>query len=352
MASSSASSIATVLEDIVAEVKNQLFEPTVLLDAMVKTGGVKERTGVPIKVPAIVNKHSTIINVSSPSATLSANHTDPLQYLLLDYEHLATDIILDEVSYREAQGDAAKVDLWQTRVEEVLQDFRDKVNLKIVGNVDADGIFSKLITFNGMTTSGTGTSTGIFESAASNQDWKQGGQDNTIGGLSKATYPAYSHQWQTAGANYATNGRFKLELLISKCQKFAGKKPDLVLMSQKAWGLQRSVNSNTERVMIKAGTDDQAFSYGSFSVMGVPVDFDIALDTNNAAASTTDLISAYVLDFKTLYLAHLPGCWFEVGEKESYLPSRSLSQGAPVRLSLQVVPPQLSSQGVLVNGEA
>lgn len=356
MASSSPGVQATVLADIVEDIRNQLSQATPLLDAMEKKGAVLEKTGAPIRVPAIVSSHSNIVALTSPSTSLSPNHLDPVVSYDLDWQHLATDIVLDEVSMREAQGDEAKIDLWQARAEVVLSDLHSKINDKLVGNIDSENIFNVLKTLNGMNATGTGSSTGLFESTGNTttNPYGKGGQTHVFG-LDKSLYNfRWNHQWATIGASYGTVGRGQIEQMASRCRKFDEKKqlPDLILMSPNGWSLQRVSNTGVEQTIIKGGSSDADFSYGDFTIMGIPVAFDIALEPNNTAASTTDKITAMLLSFSTMKLYHLPGCYYDVGEKESYLAAQSLAMGAPVKWSGQLVVSKLANQAVVVNGEA
>lgn len=127
---------------------------------------------------------------------------------------------------RMLQGDKAVVDLWDSRLQNVMNNFMRDAEKQVFGGKVA--ALSSLNTLNGGE-----VATGFFEANAF------GSQTNVVGTVSRAAYagvPQLQHQYGTGAGDFSTNGYIQLVRLAAALEAYGLTEKGCWFASQAAYG--------------------------------------------------------------------------------------------------------------------
>jgi hypothetical protein len=172
--------ISTTLQLLRDKLIDNSFLSHPLFRAIEQAGNlVKVSGGLRVEQPVIFGEHSSITELSNGFEPVSMAVTDPFQSAKFEYSNFTQPIILSAVEKAANKGDLAVVNILESKMKNVMLGLKKEVSKQVmVGNSTS---LTTLQTLNGMTTAaGSGWLEGV--AAAS--------QQNSVGGLSKATYQA------------------------------------------------------------------------------------------------------------------------------------------------------------------
>jgi hypothetical protein len=172
----------------------------------------------------------------------------------------------------------------------------------------------------------------------------QGLQLNTVGGLAKTTYRDLENQYVDANSGFGADPIGLLTELFIKCQiRSPDGTPQLIPMSETAYKLYKKGLFTNERFVSETTLDGGNLALSFHNAMCV-------VDPNLPVNSAAEVISAYVLDFKHIFLFMDSRANFTLGAFESL--SGYTARKADMTLRIQVGFDHLESSGVLGRAEA
>lgn len=335
--------LATTLQAYAKTIEDQTFRKSPLLDTIIKLKKLKkEGGGQSLVKPVSLADHSSIVDLSGtgsePVSLIFSNTKDRAIY---EWSHSAVPVGITHKDKVENQGPQKVIDLMSAQVEESYNQLVRGLNQRIVANGSAATFgFSNLTTLAG-STSGGGSTTGIFEGKAF------GSQVNTVGGISKSANAAYwQHQFADVADDFSANGYNKMTKLFNDCIQFGRGAPHVVLMSELAYqNFAEYVGSLTRFV-------DQSkvasVGYDGFTFKGALVVHEPSL---LPSATADEEVSAYALNLDQIQLNYIDGQWFEVSDWQSLLAAGIAAEGCLITTSCQLAAAHLASSGILVDGD-
>jgi hypothetical protein len=156
---------------------DELYKKVAFLDGVKKAGGVEvEKGGIKIQRPLSIQEHSTITQLATGYEPVNLAVNDVLRPAVYDWADYVSPIVITRKEELENSGEYAIVKILEARMKSVMGMLRRETNKQILrGN---SGVLSSLNTLNGST-----NTNGFLEPRAT------GSQTNTVGGISKSTFP-------------------------------------------------------------------------------------------------------------------------------------------------------------------
>ena len=293
------SSTLRILKD--EEVDN-LYKATPLLDSIQKQGGVETVDGgAKLDRPMILAEHSTITQLSSGYEPINLSASDVLRHQSYEFQNATIPVIITKVEEMANKGPRALVDVAQARMKAAMGQFKREYEKALVAN--SSTVLTQLSSLNG--TSSGKSSDGFFENLAF------GDQTNTIGGISKSSFPDdFQHQYAEIAA--ATVGGTELIDALTEIYVDAqlrtpdGSAPNLILCSPLFFKLYKAQLYNNQR-FVDASTLDggqMQLAFHGAALIPSPVMVGLPAGTTAAPSSFAADIAAYVLNTKYIKLVY------------------------------------------------
>lgn len=326
--------LSSTLSSIREEAVDQLFRKTAFLDQAKKLGGVEyDDGGTQLTRPLIIAEHSTTTEFPVGNESLSLAYTDVMRPAVYYWNDFARAVVITRKDELENSGDKAIVKILETRFKSVMVGLKKELNAQILAG--GSTVLPNFNTLNGVTNTG-----GFLEEEV----FLTGGQSNSVGGLSKATYATafWNNQSGTASSAYGTNGLVIMDNLSAAIGAYGGD-TQVVIMSIAGFANYKRVLQANERYIDPKVLDGgrMALAWG-----GAVVERDAAMPVNTLG---TNDITAYLLDFSGIKLVIHEEADFSVSEMVS-VPGTA-AKTAMVYFKGQLVADHLASQGLLIDGD-
>jgi hypothetical protein len=325
--------LSSTLRELIKDEVDQLFKTTPLLDHMNRNGGVRiVDGGQKVDQPLILSEHSSITQLSSGYEPTNLAVKDVLQNATFDFADYVAPVVITRKEELSNSGPRAIVDIAEARLKSVMGMFkREWEKQAVAGN---STVMTEMLTLNG------NTPTGFLEPDP------VGSQGNSVGGLSKTTFPDLQNQYVTASAGFTGNATsFLTELFIAAQQRTPDTTPDLILASESAYKLYKLDLFAKERYISEQTLDSGKLALAFHGAM-MYVDPNMPVNPGGG----DDEISMYVLNTKHIKVIFDSRANFTLGDFQKL--SGYTSRSADVMLRTQLSFDHLLSSGVLANAES
>ncbi len=317
-----------------SEVDN-LYKKVAFLDGVRSAGGVEtEPGGIKIQRPLSIQEHSTITQLATGYEPVSLAVNDVLRPAVYDWCDFTAPIVITKKEEMENSGEYAIVRILEARMKSVMGMLRREMNKQIL--VGDSSVLSSLNTLNGDDgAGGLGSSTGFLEHLITT------GQNNTVGGISKATFnvAGWTNQFADAGGTLAMADLYNIYIAANSVAP-SGDISHLI-MSEDAFAQYRGLLFAQERFI-----DAQKLDGGRMALAfnGAIAEQDPEMGFASSVAGNTD---AYMLNYDGIKLVYHSEGDFAVSPFEHI--SGTTARAAQLYVKVQLVADHLGSQAVLIN---
>jgi len=322
-----------------SEVDN-LFKKVAFLDGVRQAGGVEtESGGIKIQRPLSIAEHSTITQLATGYEPVSLAVNDVLRPAIYDWCDFTAPIVITKKEEMENSGEYAIVKILESRMKSVMGMLRRELNRQILRGDSA--VLTGMNTLNGNVNGTLGSATGFLEHIAPAP--LPSGQNNVVGGISKATFqvPGWLNQFGNAGGTLAMTDLYNLYIAANSVAP-AGDVSQ-VIMSDSAFSQYRNLLFAQERFVqtdkLDGGRMGLAFN-GAVAEQDPEMGFLSSLGGNPS-------VDAYMLNYDGIKLVFHSEGDFAVSPFEHI--SGTTARAAQLYVKAQLVADHLGSQGVLVN---
>ena len=330
--------LASTLQYILEEETEAVKRRHAFLDYAEKCKGIETLDGgARIDVPVSVKDHSLVTYHSDGYEPTNESIQDVMVSAQFPWAFWTAPVALSAKRALENSGDQAIISLYSAHVKSVMDKMGRDLNAQILnGSIPTSG----LETLYG---AAAGVTTGFVEGIA------KASQDNTVGGLSKATYnvPGWTNAFFSGAGAFATNGKTGMDSIQTQIMSVhQGPKPvDVVIASEAAFRLYKQTLFANERYVSDAELDG-----GRMNLLfaGAPVVPDLGMTVAGRAGDA--IFSMYFLNFAGVKLYFHTDGKFELVSR-----GRALGYATDtwqVQLMAQLVGIHLGSLGVLTNADA
>lgn len=330
--------ISTTLRKLLPESVDQKFRTVPLLDTLKSSGGVEKLNGgQKIDVAVGLFDHAAATQFSTGTESFATTFTDVHRTASFDWAMAGVPVYITEKDRLQNSGELAIIDIAKSRMDAQLGNLMRLVEERIVkGQAAASNPLTDIQSLNGID-----TYTGWLEEGAYGS-----GQENSVGGLSKATYTDWNNVVGNASDAFATNGLDQMRLIHDSCSVYGPfGAPSLVLASLNSYRLYWSQVQAQER-FVKADNVLDAGRAGLAWGGGV---MRPSINLGFTGGSSTDA-SMYFLNPEAMKLFIHRDADFDM-VPFTRASSQALDE-AYIRVMLQLVGLHLGSLGVLVNAES
>ena len=320
---------------------DELYKKVAFLDGARKKGGIETETGgIKLQRPLSLAEHSSITQLATGYEPVSLAVNDVLRPAIYDWCDFVSPILVTRKEELENSGEYAIVKIVEARMKSVMGMLRRELNKQIlVGN---STVLTAMNTLNGSI-----SSTGFLEA-----DLPSGtNQNNTVGGISKTTFPVpgWKNQYANSGT-FATNGLNAMSKIYIGANSVApmgdishiiGTEDFMARYKAALFQNERFINEKT----LDGGRMSLAFS-------GAAVEADPALTGINvtSTADGSQPLSAYFLNYDGIKLVFHKDADFAVSPFE-YV-SGTTARSAQLYVKCQLIADFLGGQGMLVNANS
>ena len=310
------------------------FRTIPLLDAVNRLGNVEKVDGGSyIDAPVILTDHSTITQLTTGYEAVSLAVKDPLRTASYSWCDAAAPIVITRKEELSNKGERAIIRIAEARLKQTMGMFKREVEKQIIAG--SSTILTDLQSLNGLD-----AATGWFEEGTF------GAQGNTVGGISKSSFPL-SWQNQVQNGSFAANGLKKMQQLLIDCQQYAPEGDvDLILASPISYGLYKDELQQLERYT--SATEERNMA-GRLALQFNGAAMYIEPNLGFTGSGGTNKMSMYFLNTKLFNIYFDQDAMFELGDMETI--SGYAAMSAQIALRMQVTTANLSGHGVLVNAE-
>lgn len=323
--------LSSTLRILLDEAVDNLYRSTPLLDQIRADGGLELFDGgSQLDVPLILAEHSSITQMSSGYEPINLAVQDALRQGSFGWCDFIAPIVITQREELSNKGDRAVLSIAEARMKSVMGTLRREWERQAVAGTSA--ILTDMLTLNG-----GASGTGFIEGLAS------GAQNNTVGGLSKATFSDLNNQFVDAGGALSIP---TMSNLMINCQIKTpdGTAPNLILASPLFYQTYKGLLFANERYVDESTLDGGRLAL-SFNTAKMYVDSFLPA-TSDAAA----VLSAYFLNTKFLKVGFDTDANFRMSDFETV--SGYAARTANIYVRTQLYFHHLASQGVLTSGEA
>ena len=272
--------LATTLRRIVKETRDSTTVANVLYDYLKRNGSVDVvNGGQAYSTAPIVAEHSSITEHSTGYEPVTFNPQTIFRRANWAWQHATVPVGISKAEELENQGDAAVINILSNNVKNGMYMFvRNWEQHAIEG-----GVFTDMDTLNG------NLAGGFFEPRA------YGAQTNTVGGIDRAVYNVWGHQFvdATSAATFAADPVAYMSQLYQECSWYGeGSKsygPDLFLMSPVSWRAVKSVTATREFLTKQLDLGRVAILWNGAELLSSPY---MPLTNISALALRTDTLRA------------------------------------------------------------
>jgi len=338
--------LASTLSTILDEATEAAFNDSVLFKFLKETSGFyADHSGDSIRVPIETAQHSNVTFLSvEGSETVDESYRNILRPAIFEWETAVYPVFIPVRDRKINEGREGIVKLLDINIRNATAGAINQLNQYMLAGTVSSGATPAILQslYGGAGTAGPGWLEGVAKAS----------QNNTVGGLSKATYniPGWTNAWATASGafNTANAGRIAMSSIQAQMMQVSGNSNpvDVVICSPEMFALYKASLVEQERYV-----DASSLDGGNYHLMfgGAKVYLDAAL-SNSYSWSGDNIFSAYFLKKGALELAFRNGKGFELEERGRTMGSAHDSWQA-VGL-LQMVAKNLGKMGVLTNGNA
>jgi len=325
---------------------DNLFQTVPLLDHIKKAGGVEViNGGQRITRAAILAEHSNITQLATGYEAVSSSVADVLRSPEYEWCDFVAPIVITKKEELSNRGENAVISIADSRMKSVIGMLKREWELQTIRGTST--VLTELGTLNGVNSTGGGgggNALGFLEELAF------GTQQNTVGGLSKATFATSNWQNQAfdvsaGGGTFATQGLNGMAELMLQTQIYAPEgSVDLILASPTSYRLYKNTLQAQERYMPKETVLDAgrlALAYNG-ALMYVENNLGNAVNANTP--------SMYFLNTKTMKVVFDSDANFSMTDFEHK--SGFAAREAQMFVRTQIVADHLASLGLLVDAEA
>ena len=317
-----------------SEVDN-LYKKVAFLDGVRRAGGVEtESGGIKIQRPLSIAEHSTITQLATGYEPVSLAVNDVLRPAIYDWCDFTAPIVITKKEEMENSGEYAIVKILESRMKSVMGMLRRELNKQILRGDSA--VLSAVNTLNGDT--GLGSATGFLEHLS---PVLPSGQNNVVGGISKATFqvPGWLNQFANAGGALAMTDLYDLYIAANNVAP-SGDVSHLI-MSNTAFAQYRNLLFAQERFV---QTDKLDGGRMALAFNGAVAEADPEMGFASSVAGNCD---AYMLNYDGIKLIFHSEGDFAVSPFEHI--SGTTARAAQLYVKVQLVADHLGGQGVLIN---
>ena len=326
---------------------DELYKKVAFLDGARKKGGVETETGgIKLQRPLSLAEHSSITQLSTGYEPVSLAVNDVLRPAIYDWCDFVAPIVVTKKEELENSGEYAIVKIVEARMKSVMGMLRRELNKQIL--VGSSTVLSSMNTLNG-----SASSTGFLEPELATGT----NQNNTVGGISKTTFPVagWKNQAQTAGAAFATNGLDAMNKIYIGANSVApmgdishviGSEAFMSQYKKALFANERFINEKT----LDGGRMSLAFA--GATVEADPALTSIIVSTTDFAlpAAADNFLSAYFLNYEGIKLVFHKDADFAVSPFE-YV-TGTTARSAQLYVKCQLIADFLGGQGMLVNANS
>jgi len=323
--------LSSTLRILLSEAVDNLYRSTPLLDQIRADGGLELFDGgSQLDVPLILAEHSSITQMSSGYEPINLAVQDALRQGQFGWCDFIAPIVITQREELSNKGDRAVLSIAEARMKSVMGTLRREWERQAVAGTSA--ILTDMLTLNG-----GASGTGFIEGLA------VGTQNNTVGGLAKATFSDLNNQFVDAGGALSIP---TMSNLMINCQIKTpdGTAPNLILASPLFYQTYKGLLFANERYVDESTLDGGRLAL-SFNTAKMYVDSFLPA-TSDAAA----VLSAYFLNTKFLKVGFDTDANFRMSDFETV--SGYAARTANIYVRTQLYFHHLASQGVLTSGEA
>jgi len=331
MAAISNDILSSTLRILLDEAVDNLYRSTPLLDQIRNDGGLELYDGgSQLDVPLILEEHSSITQMSSGYEPVNLAVQDALRQAQFGWCDFIAPIVITQREELSNKGDRAVLSIAEARMKSVMGTLRREWEKQAVAGTST--ILTDMLTLNG-----GASSTGFLEGLAVTT------QNNTVGGLSKATFRELENQFVDAGTTLSIP---EMSNLMINCQIKTpdGSAPNLILCSPLFYQTYKSLLFNNERYVDESTLDGGRLAL-SFNTAKMYVDSFLP-----ATSDAGNALSAYFLNTKYLKVGFDSDANFKMSDFETV--SGYAARSANIYVRTQLYFHHLASQGVLVRGES
>jgi len=316
---------------------DELFKKVAFLDGVRKAGGIDtESGGIKIQRPLSIAEHSTITQLATGYEPVSLAVNDVLRPAIYEWCDFTAPIVITRKEEMENSGEYAVVKILEARMKSVMGMLRRELNKQILTN--GSTVLTGMNTLNG-NAAGSGSSTGFLEHA----DATPGSQTNSVGGISKTTFPVagWLNQFKNAGGTLAMSDLYDLYIAANSVAP-SGDISHLI-MSASALAQYRNLLFAQERFVqtdkLDGGRMGLAFN-GAIAEQDPEMGF---------ASSVAGNVDAYMLNYDGIKLVFHTEGDFAVSPFEHI--SGTTARAAQLYVKVQLVADFLGGQGVLIDAD-
>lgn len=332
--------LSSTLRILLDQETDNLFKAVPLLDQMKKKGGVDYFDGGQrVDVPLILAEHSTITQLSTGYEPVNLAVQDALRNASYNWCDFVAPIVINKKEELSNRGDRAIVSIAEARMKSVMGLLKREFEKQVVAGTSS--VLSDLNSLNGAIASG------FLEDATF------GTQTNTVGGISKAAFPAdYQNQFQDSNSAFSTGatptGIADLTELYIDAQVRTpdGGAPDLLLVSPNLYKGYKKLLFANERFVDEKTLDGGKLAL-AFNGAMMYVDPFLPAAGKNLGAGT---LSGYALNTNHIRLVMDSDADFTMSDFE-YI-SGYAARSANVFVRAQIYVNHLASQGVISRAES
>jgi hypothetical protein len=325
------------------EVDN-LYKNVPFLNEVRNSGGVEVIDGgSKIDRALILAEHSSITQLSSGYEAVNLAVADALKNASYEFCDFVAPIVITKKEELSNRGERAIISIVEARMKSVMGMLQREFEKQIVAN--SSTVLTELNTLNGaaglaggLNISGSGT--GFLEADA------YGGQGNTVGGLSKATYTTFNNQFKNStagGGTFSANAIADMTEMYIECQNNSPMGvPNLILSSPAAYKNYKTLLFANERYMPEDTLDGGKLALAFASAK-------MYVDPFLPVTSGPNSLSIYMLNTEFMKLVIDSDANFTVSDFEHI--SGYASRAAHIMCRCQLITDHLASHALIVNAE-
>ena len=315
---------------------DELFQKVAFLDNAKRYGGIEyEDGGIKIQRPLSIAEHSQITNLPTGYEAVNLAVKDVLQPAIYEWADFTAPIVITKKEELENKGEKAIVKIVEARMRSVMGMLRRELNKQLLrGN---STILTTVNTLNG------DVAGGFLEAET------KANQNNTVGGISKTTYPVNGWLNQVADIQgaFGTNGILGMQQMAIQANTVTHMgEINCVLLSEAAMANYRRALFQQERYINEKTLDGgrMQLAFG-----GAVVEQDLELGFTYNASTGAAPLSGYFLNFDGVKLCMHKDADFAVSPFEHV--SGTTARAAQLYVKMQLIADHLGSCGVLFDGD-
>mgnify|MGYP001210132836 FL=1 len=316
---------------------DELFQKVAFLDHAKRYNGIEyEDGGIKIQRPLSIAEHSQITNLPTGYEAVNLAVKDVLQPAIYEWADFAAPIVITKKEELENKGEKAIVKIVEARMRSVMGMLRRELNKQILAG--SSTVLTTVNTLNG------DVAGGFLEAET------KANQNNTVGGISKTTYPVNGWLNQVADIQgaFGTNGILGMQQMAIQANTVTHMgEIQCVLLSEAAMANYRRAMFQQERYINETTLDGGRMQL-AFGGAVCEQDLELGFSYNSADFGNAPL-SGYFLNFDGVKLCMHRDADFAVSPFEHI--SGTTARAAQLYVKMQLIADHLGSCGVLFDAD-